>query len=128
MSRLFVVDEKLKEDIKKMVEFAEANPFSFDECLDVYNRQALPAGAREGHYIETSFGIRIVYSIEQQPPGDIRHLSVGIDKDEAFPNPVIVEEIMKLIGFESDLNSCKVDLEKYTPTRGAVSVREVIKK
>lgn len=124
---LEVIDYDLEGEIKKLVDFAEEHPFTMDDMLDVVNGDVLVAGDREGHYLNTPFGIRIVYSIEMQNAGKARHLSVSIDKDCSFPPPPVTREIMKLIGFENELEECLIDIEKFSETRGAVNIYEVIK-
>lgn len=124
--KIQIIDYDLKGEIKKLVDFAEANPFTMDDMLDVMNGHELSAGDREGHYLNTPFGIRIVYSIEIQNKGKIRHLSVSINKDKAFPPPSITMEIMKLIGFKNELYDCMVEIEKISETRGAINIWEII--
>lgn len=124
-----IIDENFKEKIKNLVTYAESHPFSEEEFFDVLKGVKSPAGDRENHYFIDGFGTKIVYSIELQPHNKVRHLSVSITKDEAFPNPVIVEEIMKLVGFQNSLERCKIHIEKFdfNPKRGAVNILEVIK-
>jgi hypothetical protein len=122
-----IIDYDLEGEIKKLVDFAEKHPFSMDDIFDVSNGAEPAAGDREGYFLMTPFGIKIVYSIENQVVGKIRHLSVGINKDHSFPPPFITMEIMRLIGFENKLEDCIIETEKITETRGCVNIWEVIK-
>jgi hypothetical protein len=126
--KIEIIDYDLEGEIKKLVAFAEENPFSMDDILDVTNGHEPPAGDREGYFFITPFGLKVVYSIENQVVGKIRHLSVSdMSKDCSFPSPLITREIMRLIGFENILERCLVDIEKFSETIGAVNVWERIK-
>lgn len=125
--RALIIDDNFKNQIKKLVDFAEANPLSMDDLLDTFNGNRPPVGDQEGFCFCTITGYRIVYSIEEQVPGKIRHLSVSVDKDEAYPNPEAVREIMKLLGFKNVLEECIVNLEEISDKRGAINVLELIK-
>jgi hypothetical protein len=125
--KIEIIDYDLEGEIKKLVAFAEENPFSMDDILDVMNGHEPPAGDREGHFFITPFGLKVVYSIENQLVSKIRHLSVSDrSKECSFPSPLIVREIMRLIGFENILERCRIDIEKFNGTQGAVNVWERI--
>ena len=125
--RPLVIDEELKSNISKLVAYAEKNPFTMDDCLDVYNKAMEPAGDMKHYSLVLPFGYRIVYSIEQQPMGNVRHLSISVDADGKLPNIVVSQEIMKLIGFDNELEECIVRLEDIAPKRQAINILEVIK-
>jgi hypothetical protein len=58
-------------------------------------------------------GYRVVFSIEEQPIGWCRHLSVSVDKKGKYPTPQAVELIMQEFGMGNDIdNSLKVWMEK----------------
>lgn len=120
--RMLIVDSLLKEQIKELIEFAEENPLTMDDLLDIKNGAEPAPGDRKGYSFGTSTGFKIVYTIEKQVPGDCRHLSVSVDKDNAFPNPEAVQELMSLFGFKGKFKDCNVFLEKYAENRGAVNI------
>jgi hypothetical protein len=124
--RPFIIDDKLKTQIASLVAYAEKNPVSMDELLDTVNKQAKPVGDFSQHTLNLPFGYRIVYSIEEQPKGKIRHLSMSVNEDEKLPNEFVVREVMKLIGFKNELENCMVKLENISPKRQAVNVLEII--
>jgi hypothetical protein len=109
-----------------LVAYAEKNPVSMDELLDTVNKQAKPVGDFSQHTLNLPFGYRLVYSIEEQPKGRIRHLSMSVNEDEKLPNEFVVREVMKLIGFKNELENCMVKLENISPKRQAVNVLEII--
>lgn len=89
-----------KEALRSLKEYAEANPMSMDDLLDIINGDIGNAGNFAEFTRHIPFGYRVVYSIEQQIPGDIRHLSVSCQKQA--PSPEAVELIMKEMGFEEN--------------------------
>lgn len=124
--RPFIINDKLKTQIASLVAYAEENPVSMDELLDTVNKQAKPVGDFSQHTLNLPFGYRIVYSIEEQPKGKIRHLSMSVNEDEKLPNEFVVREVMKLIGFKNELENCEVFLESISLSRQAVNVLEII--
>lgn len=126
--RPFIIDEEVKSKLSKLAEHAYKNPFSMDDLLDLYNNQGKPAGDFDEFTVVLPFGYRIVFSIEKQVPGDIRHLSMSVDADGKLPNDVVVRECMKMLGFENELENCIVSLEDISPNRQAINVLEIIQK
>src|SRR5437762_4044175 len=123
-NRPMIIDEDAKQKIKAVIVHAEANVFSMDDLLDIYNKQEKVAADQSGFVCEIPVGYRIVYSLEDQPAGIVRHLSVSVDEDKCLPNPPTVELLMKLFGFQSDLAFCHVKLEDISPSRQAINVLE----
>jgi hypothetical protein len=124
--RLLVIDSNIREKIAALVKYAEENPVSIDELLDTINKQAKPVGDFSQHTLNLPFGYRLVYSIEEQPKGRIRHLSMSVNEDEKLPNIEVVKEVLKIIGFKNELENCMIKLENISPKRQAVNVLEII--
>ena len=55
---------------------------------------------------------KVVYSIEEQPVGKLRHLSVSIVESARMPSPHAVDMIMKELGFKHEMMKCKVWIEE----------------
>jgi hypothetical protein len=96
-------------------------------CLDIVNKQAPPPGDNKNFVVEIPVGYRVVYTIEDQPAGKVRHLSVSVDKAGKVPSITAVQEIMRMIGFKGELNECKVDFERFSENQDAINVLEVIR-
>jgi len=124
--RPFIINNVLKVQLADLAAYAVENPITMNDMLDVMNGAKKPAGDNPRHYIELNEGFKIVYSIEQQPKGDARHLSVGVLAPKRLPNPEVVKEIMKLIGFKNKLSDCKIWIENITPDYQAINVTEYI--
>lgn len=123
--RPLVINNDIKEQINKLVAHAEKNPFSMDDLLDAYNKQAPVAGDYAEFTIHIPVGYRVVYSIEKQKK-DVRHISISVDAEGVLPHVLVVEAIIKLFGFKNELIDCKVGLEDCWPNKQAISVLEVI--
>lgn len=115
----------MKSKLKNLASYADSNPFTMDDLLDMYNNQHPMPGEMEKHVVVLPFGYRIVYSVETQNRGDFRHMSMSVDTDGKLPNIIAVKEVMKIIGFENPLEECIVKLEDITATRQAISVLEL---
>ncbi len=127
---LLIVDQKFKENIKKLVGFAQENPLTMDDLLDIYNGAMKTIGDTEGYHFITPTGIKIVHCIEQQVAGDVRYLSVSVPTDGSLPNPYLIMQIMEEVGFNNKLEDCILDLEghdKENKIAKAIAIREIIK-
>lgn len=120
--RPLVIDEEAKIKLQTLKEFAERNPLSVDDLLDIHNKSEPPVGDREGFSCEIPFGFRIVFSVEPQPKGPARHLSISVDAPNRMPNPVAVQLLMQELGFDKELEECYV----YFEDKNAVNIIEYI--
>ena len=78
--------------------------------------EAKPPGDIPGHACTLPVGFKVVYSIENQPGGLYRHLSVSVDGDK-WPNEYAVQEIARAFFDQHDFNIFK-------PPAGAVLWQE----
>jgi hypothetical protein len=124
--RPLLIDKDLTDQIESLVEYAEKNQITMDYLLDQKNGEERPPGDFKEYTRILPFGYRIVFTIELQPAGKIRHLSISVDEDEKLPNETAVQEIMNLIGFKNELRKCKVHLEDISEKRKAINVIEII--
>lgn len=125
--RPLIFDNEVLYKINLLKSYAEEHKISVDDLLDTINKQMKPVGDYKGYTITIPTGYRIVYSIEEQTIGDVKHLSVSVDEDGVLPNPTAVEMIMKEFGFKESLDNCKVFLEQISKNRKAVNILELIK-
>lgn len=81
-----------------------------------------------GKTVEIPFGYSACFTIENQPPGLTRHISVSIDGEPgACPSKPAMNAIAEAFGFilDDDSNLC-VFLEEYEPGRYAVNYAQLI--
>jgi hypothetical protein len=123
--RALIIDKAAREALQKLVVHAEANVFTMDDLLDLHNGQGPMAGDLDGYSCVLPVGFRVVFSIEDQVPGKVWHLSMSVDKDDRLPNPHAVEVVMKELGFKNELHECSFDLAYIGPNRKAINVWEI---
>lgn len=124
--RPFLIDENVKLQLANLAAHAEKNPFSMDELLDIYNGVGKKAGDFEEFTLHFPFGYRVVFSIEDQPKAKVRHFSMSVDADNKLPNLEVVREVIKMLGFQNELENCLVKTEETGPNRMAINVWEPI--
>lgn len=125
--RPLLVDKDLTDQIDSLVAYAEKNPINMDYLLDQKNGEEKPPGDYAEYTRNLPFGYRVVFTVELQPAGKIRHLSMSVPEDGKLPNEFAVTEIMRLIGFQNELRKCRVHIEDIGPKRQAINVLEIIK-
>lgn len=123
---VLILDDSVIDSIISLAKYAEENPVSMDELLDTVNKQAKPVGDFKEHTLELPFGNRIVYSIEDQPLGKIRHLSMSKGVKGKLPSVEAVRIIMKLLGFKNEIEYDIIFIEEIPGGRQAINVMEVI--
>lgn len=127
MTRPFVIDEAFINSMKELSDYAENNHFTMDDLLDVYNNQLSPAGDHTEYTRILPFGYKVVFTIEEQPAGNVRHLSMSVDEDDKLPNEIVIREVMKQLGFGKPMEECALHLEDISANRQAINVLEIIK-
>jgi hypothetical protein len=123
MNRWLILDENTRAIAKKVLDYAEANPFTMEEMIKVIHGQAPTAGEREGHICQIPKGFRVVFSYEEQKIGRVKHISISVDTPAALPNTEAVQQIMLLFGFKKQLEDNMVDIEYGEPM--SINVWEV---
>lgn len=109
--RLLIVDDLVRDNVKRLLEYANKHVFSMDDLLDIYNKQAPVIGDRPEFVCEIPVGFRVVYNHEEQNIGVVKHISISVDKPGALPNVEAVKEILRLFNIETSLEDCDVRLE-----------------
>jgi hypothetical protein len=61
----------------------------------------LPKSHNKAFTIDIPFGFTVTYTIEEQPQGWTRHLSVAADRSGRAPHPAAVEMLMREFGFRA---------------------------
>ncbi len=122
MSALVLGPEEIQA-LKSLREYAESNPMNMDDLLDIINGDPAAGDFDEfTRYIPVGF--KVVYSIEQQLPGDIRHLSVSCEKQA--PPPEAVEVIKEHLGFINNPGFTQIFKEDIGEGRIAINLLQLI--
>lgn len=114
-----------RERAAELRQYAEDHPLTMDDLLATKLGYKDPIGDNENHvmYMGAVTVLRLVFSIEEQVKGKVRHLSISVEGDkDLLPAPIIVElEIMPLFGMKN-LAECVVYKETVGPDRTAINI------
>lgn len=132
--RALLLGEAEKKQIADLVKLAHENPLTpafigklsegFDPD-DPASRSNLQWVIPIEFTIDIPDGFRVTYTEEQQPMGLCRHLSVSVSGTDRIPNPVAIQMLLSLFGFERPLGDRQmVYPEKYASGLTAVNVIE----
>lgn len=121
---VLVLGPEEKESLKTLREYAETHPMTMDDLLDIINGDRGSAGDFPEFTRNIPVGYRVVFSVEQQVSGDIRHLSISYDKD--IPPLEAVELIMGEMGFEDLPDFTRVHIEDIGDGQVAINVLQLI--
>lgn len=125
--RALLIDENIREQIKKLIAHAEKNEYTMDDMLDRMNKAIPIPGDMTEFTIIIPMGFKAVFTIEEQKKGKMRHLSVSVAEGGRVPNPGAVEALMKEFGFENEPHDCIVYFEEIAENHQAVNVLEYLK-
>jgi len=128
--RVLVMGPPERETLKKLREHAESNVLSFDDLLDIKNKQAPVVGHRKEHVCIIPTDFRVVYSVEQHPykqqTGDkpsfatLRHASISVPAEGKMPTPEACQMIIAELGFKSDFEDCMIDVSTENEVVGII--------
>lgn len=76
--------------------------------------------------LELPLGWKVTFSVEEQPFGWARHMSMSAPAKGRVPHPVAVEWTMQALGFHRPLDACFIYPEKYDNGRTAINIIEPV--
>lgn len=115
MARALIIGVKEVREIREAFDRARANPIPFDvlslmmaprqdvDVLTLDNRQRGMENVRPiSEQVLIPYGYRMAVSFEHQPAGLLAHFSFSIEdgKPGALPNPISIEMILDVLGFD----------------------------
>lgn len=104
MGNTLRIGPKEKRALERLADYADRNRID-ENLLQKCAAREYVVGDNPDYVAHIEYGFRIVLSIEEQPIGWCRHLSITKDEDVA-PHPLVVEEIMKELGFKGGVHDC----------------------
>lgn len=133
--RALIITSEVENNIKSLMEYAHKNVLArallerlsagFDP-KDVRTRPPQTNVIAQDFTMDIPLGYRVTYTVEDQPIGLCKHLSVSVPKRGKSPHPLAVQEIMKLFKFDRPLEQCKIWTEEYEKGFTAVNVVEPV--
>lgn len=141
MTRILLIDDVTKAKIKRAIERAQRRPIPL-ALLRALHSEAITTGINDQHrpvmladrrpgpprplsqQVLIPFGFRAAFSVEEQPEGFCRHLSVSVDEgaDKRMPHPAAVKMIAEAFGIKQWDASW---VEEFEPNRFAVNIIEM---
>lgn len=109
--RPLMFGEEQKKEVARVMEFAEKHAFSKAVMEKRMENVGTPPGDNPEFFCLIPVGFKCVYTIEEQPFGWCRHLSVSVDNPDKMPSIPAVEMLMKEFGFRGKLKECYVYIE-----------------
>lgn len=127
-----LIDSDVKVAIKRLVDFAEQNRITLADLRRLIDEN-VTVGDDPNRTIIIPYGFRCCFSIEEQPFGWTRHLSVSVvsvtddgrvsQKQGRFPNEHAVRMIMDEFGMTKPFEHCHVSLDE-AKINGSINVIE----
>jgi hypothetical protein len=99
--RPLIIDDEILAEAEAIVRYATAHPVTIRKVVRMASKSEPPVGDSKEHVLMVQVGYRCVFSIEEQPVGKCRHLSVSVPEKGKAPNERAVLEVMKLFGFKA---------------------------
>ncbi len=127
---VLVINEDVQASLERLAEHANNNRYSFDELLDIKNKALDAPGLDPNFFCMVPIGYKVVFTVEEQPGAqggemiNMRHMSMSTSAKGKLPNPITVQEIMGILGFEGKLADCYV----HTMEDDCITVLELIEK
>jgi hypothetical protein len=124
MTGVLLIDEDVMARAKALTEYAEKNPYSVDDLLDVASGDMMLPGDQPEYRMEIPIGYKVVLTIDRYPYGSVRHLSMSSSNPGKLPRPEAVDAVLPLFGFKKSVNECHVTLEGPQDNPIAIAVYE----
>ena len=113
--RTLFIDIAAKKAISNTVQYAIQHRISRVELLARMNSGGPAVGDDEGHCCYFQTGFKSVFSIEEQPSGWSKHLSVSVADVNKVPSIEAIKMIMEEFGINKRLEDCYVYIEESSP-------------
>lgn len=121
---LLLMDENFKKELERIRLYAEAHPMTAADLILLKQGLQKPPGDTPHFSCLLPVGFRVVYTVEKVGGASTKHVSVSCDRPGKHPNPGVVEQIMKELGFTKDMSECRIYVEEEV---GAINVVEINK-
>ncbi len=123
--RPLIIDPTARADIARVIRHAEANPVSLIEITRAMSNPDLAVGNKPEHVCTVPIGYRCVFSIEQQPKGMCRHLSVSV-VTLRVPSVEAMELLMGEFRFSGGLKNSEAWREDLGGGHTAINVIQLV--
>lgn len=110
--RPIIIYDQVRIDIQNVIEYAEKHIMTRRIMLETMKGLHPPIGDTKEYICEIPIGYRVCYSIEDQPAGMAKHISISVMFDGLYPSRTAVLQIAKLFGINIDNKMQRIWIEK----------------
>lgn len=107
-ARALVISPEVQAAVDKVKAYAQEHPFNVHDIHRLLAHPENAHGNTPGFVVVIPLGYRCVFTIEQQPHGWMRHVSVSVGAKGRIPSVPALIEILKMFGFKKPLYDCVV--------------------
>lgn len=137
MARPVVIDDAVRTRIKAALAEAEAHPIPFEalraaalpmprEMTELKLADRKPGLIRPpSAHVDIPFGFRAAVSVEDEPAGFIRHLSISADRPGRIPSEAALLMIAEEFGMVPPFDG--IWLEEFDPGHHAINVLKLVR-
>lgn len=118
-----IIGERERAEIAKVIRQATENPISLSKIREQAISQP-PPGQRGNPTVILPIGYGVSFTIEEQPFGVSRHISISVDRPGMLPNVEAVNWILEEFGFVNRVGELYVFLEDIGSSEKAVNCLE----
>lgn len=124
--RPLILDQIARDKIRRVCDYAKAHALPIDALRQMIAGTLPPAGDNPARTCLLFYGYRCVFTVEEQPFGWARHLSVSVLGNGTAPSPQAVGVLMEEFGFRGTVESCanKSYIETLDGSKVAINVIE----
>jgi hypothetical protein len=113
MATFFLLDDTMRARLQALAAHAQAHRIGWATAQAMREGRQPPVGDDPAYVLHDALGgYRIVYSIEEHPPGWFHHVSVSVATPGRFPLPSVVRMIAQELGISRPLHQCKGWIEE----------------
>lgn len=95
------IDQNVRREIKRVMDWAFAHPLSTMDVLRTVSKSRPPIGDSFEHTCVIPIGYKVAFSLEMQPSGIHRHISISlINNPGKLPGVAAVQMICEEFGFQ----------------------------
>jgi len=123
--RPLVIGDAERAVIRRIIEHAERNIVSLERLQRMVAGHEAPIGDSSDFVCVIPVGYRCVYSLEEQPMGICRHLSISVVGDGAAPNEAAVAMLATEFGFRDGMKGAdQLWTESIGPGKVAINLMQ----
>ena len=132
-----IIDDSVRLALTGLAEHAMDNRYSLDDLMDIKNDPAKSPGFDPKFNCVVPIGYRVVFTVEEHPKTKqegsgvpetvaLRHMSMSTNKEGMLPPPYFIQEVMEILGFDSNILLNSGECMVHTKEEGAINILEAI--